>query len=157
MLKPYFITIIVTAVALSLSELIIPQSKMKITVKTVFSFVFLLAMIKPFINFDFSVSNLDFTKDKTSQTYMRQGVISDNYEKIIAEKYAERYKAVLKENDLICEKINVDYSDGKIKKIQVYLSNMVIAENNRNINNNVIGDYVAKTLNADRELIVIYV
>lgn len=157
MLKPYFITIIVTAVALSLSELIIPQSKMKITVKTVFSFVFLLAMIKPFINFDFSVSDLDFTKDKTSQTYMRQGVISDNYEKIIAEKYAERYKAVLKENDLICEKINVDYSDGKIKKIQVYLSNMVIAENNRNINNNVIGDYVAKTLNADRELIVIYV
>lgn len=157
MLKPYFITIIVTAVALSLSELIIPQSKMKITVKTVFSFVFLLAMIKPFINFDFSVSDLDFTKDKTSQTYMRQGVMSDNYEKIIAEKYAERYKAVLKENDLICEKINVDYSDGKIKKIQVYLSNMVIAENNRNINNNVIGDYVAKTLNADRELIVIYV
>ncbi len=157
MLKPYFITIIVTAVALSLSELIIPQSKMKITVKTVFSFVFLLAMIKPFINFDFSVSDLDFTKDKTSQTYMRQGVMSDNYEKIIAEKYAERYKAVLKENDLICEKINVDYSDGKIKKIQVYLSNMVIDENNRNINNNVIGDYVAKTLNADRELIVIYV
>jgi len=157
MLKPYFITIIVTAVALSLSELIIPQSKMKITVKTVFSFVFLLAMIKPFINFDFSVSDLDFTKDKTSQMCMRQGVMSDNYEKIIAEKYAERYKAVLKENDLICEKINVDYSDGKIKKIQVYLSNMVIAENNRNINNNVIGDYVAKTLNADRELIVIYV
>ena len=59
-------------------------------------------------------------------------------------------------NDLICEKVIVEISNTSIKKIKIFLSNLVIPEDNEHINNIVIANFVAEILGVNAEKVEIY-
>ena len=154
-MKTYIISVVISSVLISLSELIIPQGKLKTVVSTVFSIVLLISMISPLIDFNFDDSEYVFSNTSESQTENIQNF--DDYFDLKAEEYySSHYKNLLKENDLICERVIVEISKLKIKKIQIFLSNLVIPENNEHINNNVIRNYVAEILGIPKERIEIY-
>lgn len=154
-MKTYIISVVISSVLISLSELIIPQGKLKTVVSTVFSIVLLISMISPLVDFNFDESEYVFSNTSESQTENIQNF--DEYFDLKAEEYySNRYKNILKENDLICERVIVEISKLNIQKIQIFLSNLVIPENNEHINNNVIRNYVAEILGVPRERIEIY-
>ncbi len=154
-MKTYIISVVISSVLISLSELIIPQGKLKTVVSTVFSIVLLISMISPLVDFNFDDSEYVFSITDENQTENSQNF--DDYFDLKAEKYySNRYKNILKENDLICERVIVEISKLNIYKIQIFLSNLVIPENNEHINNNVIRNYVAEILGIPKERIEIY-
>ncbi len=154
-MKTYIISVVISSVLISLSELIIPQGKLKTVVSTVFSIVLLISMISPLVDFNFDDSEYVFLNTSESQTENIQNF--DDYFDLKAEEYySSHYKRLLKENDLICERVIVEISKLNIKKIQIFLSNLVIPENNEHINNNVIRNYVAEILGIPKERIEIY-
>lgn len=154
-MKTYIISVVISSVLISLSELIIPQGKLKTVVSTVFSIVLLISMISPLVDFNFDDSEYVFSNTSESQTENIQNF--DDYFDLKAEEYySSHYKNLLKENDLICERVIVEISKLNIKKIQIFLSNLVIPENNEHINNNVIRNYVAEILGIPKERIEIY-
>ena len=154
-MKTYIISVVISSVLVSLSELIIPQGKLKTVVSTVFSIVLLISMISPLVDFNFGDSEYVFSNTSESQTENIQNF--DDYFDLKAEEYySSHYKNLLKENDLICERVIVEISKLNIKKIQIFLSNLVIPENNEHINNNVIRNYVAEILGIPKERIEIY-
>ena len=154
-MKTYIISVVISSVLISLSELIIPQGKLKTVVSTVFSIVLLISMISPLVDFNFDDSKYVFSNTDESITESKQNF--DEYFDLKAEEYySNRYKNLLKENDLICERVIVEISKLNIQKIQIFLSNLVIPENNEHINNNVIRNYVAEILGIPKERIEIY-
>ena len=70
--------------------------------------------------------------------------------------YESAFISLLKDNDLICEKVNVEICNKEIEKTEVYLSNLVFDEKNAHININVIADYVAEKIGVDRSKVVVY-
>ncbi|HBF86290.1 MAG TPA: hypothetical protein DDW54_01270 [Clostridiales bacterium] len=155
-MKAYLFTVICSAVILSIADFIIPAGKMKTTSKTVLSFIFLLSVVYPVTKEVFS--DVSFTPLNTVET---AGTFEsgETYEYFSSRKkdYAEKkVSEILEENDLIPEKVEVTVKSGEIDKIEIYLSNLVIGEENPNININVITDYVADILGVKREIVVIY-
>ncbi len=152
-MKTYLISVCLTAIIISLCEFILPQGRMKNAVWTVVSVLFAITLIKPILNFNVE-EIVDF--DKYIDNYSDSKTVGyfDEKEESYLEKY---YKQLLFEKDIVAEKVKVEISRMNILKIEVYLSNLVIGENNEHINNSVICDYVAKTLNVDTEKVIVYV
>ena len=153
-MKSYLISVGITAVIIALSELIIPQGKLKTVVTTVLSIVLLIAMINPFAEIDFDQSQSVF--NPTEQESSLNNGDGEYFDRRLTEYYQKIFKEKLKSNDLICEKVIVEISQSSIKKIQIFLSNLVIPENNEHINNNVIANYVAEILGIDASKVEIY-
>ena len=153
-MKTYLISIVITSVIIALSELIIPQGKLKTVVTTVLSVVLLIAMINPFAEIDLDGSQSVFNPDESQNS--SQTTSSDYYDERLKDYYQKIFIEKLKSNDLICEKVIVEISQTSIKKIQIFLSNLVIPENNEHINNNVIANYVAEILGVNAQKVEIY-
>jgi hypothetical protein len=153
-MKEYIFSVIITSVLIALSELIVPSAKLKVTVSTVFTIVLLISLISPFKNvkFDdvidvFSPTNEQIELDKNTTDYFTNK-ITDYYEK--------EFKMMLFNENLITEDVKVEICGSEIVKIKIYLSNLVIPENNTHINNIVIQNYVAKILGVEEKKVEIY-
>ena len=70
--------------------------------------------------------------------------------------YSAAFEQVLKDNDLICEKVVVEIYDKKMIKTEIYLSNPVMSDESEHININVITDYIANLLGLQREILTVY-
>lgn len=154
-MRTYLLSIVTAAVALALSEFIIPEGKLKTPAKTVLSLVFLLSVVFPFAKYDFSELDNVFSEKSviTGQFNQTENYFSERIEKY----YSERYIRELKDADLICDKIEVEVENGEVKKIEVFLSNAVISGGDENIIINEIRNYVSETLGVSAEIIVIHV
>ena len=153
-MKTYLISVIVTSIVIALSELIIPQGKLKTVVNTALSIVLLIAMISPFADINVEDNLPVFNPNEKNEHYE---IDENGYFDQRLKQYFERvYTEKLKANDLICEKVVVEISQSSIKKIQIFLSNLVIPNDNSHINNSVIANYVARVLGINKEKVEIY-
>ena len=150
-MKSYLISVLVSAVVLSLAELVIPSGRLKGTVKVIMSLTFMAVMIMPIVNFDLSDSFRPQPEYENAQETFNSYVDSE-----VSEYYENYYKQRLFDNDLVAEKIIVESRGMKITKVDVYLSNLVIVENDEHININVIKNYIAEKLSLDSGILSVY-
>lgn len=151
-MKTYLISLFIIVVLISVVQIILPKGKITSAATCVLSFAMALCFINAIggISFDFdSYSNGEATKK--NMTVFNEYVDS-NLEKY----YESAFVSTLKDNDLICEKVNVEICNKEIEKTEVYLSNLVFDEKNAHININVIADYVAEKIGVDRSKVVVY-
>ena len=153
----YLITIITTSIIIALSEMILPNGKLKVVVSTVFSITILFTVLNA-VN---SISEEDFEyvfnfeNDQTESENLNY--INEHFDKSTAKYYQTLYITQLKDQDLIAERVNVEICNLEIVKVEVFLSNLVIPTKNEHINNNVIKSYVSKVLNLSEEKVYVYV
>ena len=153
-MKTFIISIVSTAVLIAISELILPQGRLKSVVNTIFSLALLIVVISPLKN-----ENEDYIptfKSEGSKTQNELSYVNEYFDSKAESYYSMHYKKALLDNDLIAEKIIVEISNMQIEKIKIFLSNLVIPEENSHINNNVISLYVAKILEVDAKKVEIY-
>ena len=152
-MKEYVISVVITSVLIALSELIIPQGKLKSIVSMIFTITLLISIISPFDSIE------DLTPVFNLNTEYKENINEETkiaFEKEIENFYEKQIKTKLLAENLVTEKINVEISGIEIVRIQIYLSNLVIPENNEHINNNVIRNYVAEKIGIETEKVEIY-
>lgn len=146
----YLISVLVVAVSLTVAEFVIPSGRIKNTVQTALALVFISVMVKPIITFDFdNIFSDNFNYDKEVS-------ITSYFDKTLENYYEKYYKDELLKADLVAEKVKVEISENKINIIEIYLSNLVIEENNEHINITVIRNYIAEKLNLNKEILFVY-
>lgn len=152
-MKTYLITILVTIVLISVVQLALPKGKTSETATKILSFVLIFCFLKPLGTFSLNLVERDKLNSEVDKNVAKvEKYVDENLGKY----YEKCFFDTLKENDLICEKVNVEICDKKLIKTEIYLSNLVIAENNEHININVITDYVAEKLGIDRGYLTVY-
>lgn len=152
-MKAYLITILVTIVLISVVQLALPKGKTSETATKILSIVLIFCFLKPLGSFSLNLSDRDKINSEAESGAATFGeYVDENLEKY----YETCFFETLKANDLICERVNVEICDKKLIKTEIYLSNLVIAENNEHININVITDYVAGKLGIDRGCLTVY-
>lgn len=152
-MKTYLITILITIVLISVVQLALPKGKTSETATKILSFALIFCFLKPLGTFSLNLIDRDKLNSEVSGNVAAFG----NYVDENLEKYYETcFFETLKANDLICEKVIVEICNKKLIKTEIYLSNLVIAENNEHININVITDYVAEKLGIDRGCLTVY-
>lgn len=152
-MKTYLITILVTIVLISVVQLALPKGKTSETATKILSFVLIFCFLKPLGTFSLNLVERDKLNSEVDKNVAEvEKYVDENLGKY----YEKCFFDTLKENDLICEKVNVEICDKKLIKTEIYLSNLVIAENNEHININVITDYVAEKLGIDRGCLTVY-
>ena len=155
-MKPYIISVVICSILISLTELIVPQKRLKSVVSTVFSLSLLTVMIKPLNSGEVQIYIPTFNQNSaqitTDVNYLNE-YFEDRFEKY----YQTLFEKQLRSNDLITEKIIVEIVNTQIENVQIFLSNLVIPEKNEHINNNVIANYVAEILDLDVKKVQIYV
>ena len=153
-MKEYVIFAFLSVALFTLVKIALPKGKINSAATFVISAAMFLCLLKPVFAL--------FSSDKTENAFGKSREFSEatevtNYLDRKTEEYYEKaYYEVLKRDNLICEKVNVEICDNKIKKIEIYLSNLVIAENDEHININVIADYVADLIGEEREIVSVY-
>lgn len=152
-MKTYLITILVTIVLISVVQLALPKGKTSETATKILSFVLIFCFLKPLGTFSLNLVERDKLNSEVDKNV---AAIEKYVDENLGKYYEKCFFDTLKENDLICEKVNVEICDKKILKTEIYLSNLVIAENNEHININVITDYVAEKLGIDRGCLTVY-
>lgn len=152
--KGYFALIAAGCVFLSVAQLILPKGKMNKCVTCLLSACFALIVISPFAKGGdlFSSNIFDYEAEPVGNYDVVTSI--DDY---LAEEYAETYKKSLLQSDIVAESVKVEFCRAKLQKIRVYLSNLVIIDDDGSINSNVIADYVADVLSVDSDKVEIYV
>ncbi len=152
-MKAYLITILVTIVLISVVQLALPKGKTSETATKTLSIVMIFCFLKPLGAFSLNIADRDKINSEAESEVAAFGkYVDENLKKY----YETCFFETLKANDLICDRIYVEICDKKIIKTEIYLSNLVIAENNEHININVITDYVAEKLGIDRGCLTVY-
>ena len=153
-MKEYVIFAFLSVALFTLVKIALPKGKINSAATFVISAAMFLCLLKPVFAL--------FSSDKTETVFGKSREFSEatevtNYLDRKTEEYYEKaYYEVLKRDNLICEMVNVEICDNKIKKIEIYLSNLVIAENEEHININVIADYVADLIGEERKIVSVY-
>lgn len=152
-MKTYLISLFIIVVLISVVQIILPKGKITSAATCVLSFAMALCFINAIggISFDF-----DSYKNKSEATEKDMAVFNEYVDSNLEKYYESAFVSALKDNDLICEKVNVEICNKEIEKTEVYLSNLVFDEKNAHININVIADYVAEKIGVDRSKVVVY-
>ena len=142
-----------TIVLISVVQLALPKGKTSETATKILSIVLIFCFLKPLGTFSFNHADREKINSGAESGVAAFGeYVDENLKKY----YETCFFETLKANDLICERVNVEICDKKLIKTEIYLSNLVIAENNEHININVITDYVAEKLGIDRGCLTVY-
>ena len=150
-MKTYIISVLVVAISLTVAQLVIPKGRIKTAVEAAISVIFIAAVISPLT--DLNVFNFFDTEAVSANSEQKIEYLDKGVEKYCAKYIKDRLERI----DLIAEKVEVEISRGEINKIDIYLSNLVIEENNEHINNTVIENYVAEKLSLNPEIIKVHV
>lgn len=154
-MKSYILSVVITSILIALSELVLPQGKMKIVVGTIFSIVLLFSILSPLVSVGFDDSMFVFNSESEVENLSNEK-IEEYFDLKIENYYQKEYERSLMDNDLVVEQIKVEVSRKELVKVEIFLSNLVIPEDNSHINNYVITNYVAKILGVDSSLVTIY-
>ena len=150
-MKEYLVTVAAVALMISLAGILLPGGKTAKLASSALSIVFIYVLIRPLVSIGaedlcfFPVR--DFSADEGITSFI-EGSIADETEKRIFD--------VLRQNNLIAEKVFVEIKGTEIGKIEITLSNPVIDENFPHINNSVIGKYIADLLGVDPGIVTVY-
>lgn len=154
-MKSYIISIFITVILISLAQIILPKGKISVAATGILSFVMIFCFLKPLNTLSFDVGT---GKGKTNETLQADNIASFNdfVDQNLGKYYSAAFEQVLKDNDLICEKVVVEIYDKKMIKTEIYLSNPVMSDESEHININVITDYIANLLGLQREILTVY-
>ncbi len=155
-MKAYVISIVICSILIALTELILPQKRLKSVVNTVFSISLLVIMIKPLSN-DEDQNYIPTFNQNSQQTKPDSNYFNNYFDERFEKYYEALYQRQLLNSDLVTDKIIVEIENMQILCVQIFLSNLVIPEENTHINNNVIVNYVAEILGLEKEKVQIYV
>jgi len=152
-MKTYLISLFIIVVLISVVQIILPKGKITAAATCVLSFAMVLCFIKALGGL-----SIDFTEyhDESGTTGKHAAAFNEYVDSNLEKYYESAFISVLKDNDLVCERVNVEICNKEIKKTEVYLSNLVIDGKNEHININVITDYVAEKIGVDRNKVVVY-
>ena len=153
-MKEYVLFSFLSVALFTLVKIFLPKGKINSAATFVISAAMFLCLLKPAL----ALFSSDITKNPfgKSAEFSEATEITNYLDSKTEEYYEKAYYEALKRDNLICEKVNVEICDNKIKKIEIYLSNLVIAENDEHININVIADYVADLIGEEREIVCVY-
>ncbi|MBR2337563.1 MAG: hypothetical protein IKA61_06440 [Clostridia bacterium] len=155
-MKSYILSIIVTSVAIALSELILPQGRLKPVVSTAFSLALLFCVISPLKNTSDFGDISAVLKNEPSVVTPDVSQVNTYFDGRIEKYYQSVFKNQLLNNSLVAEEVIVETDNLKIIKVKIFLSNLVIPEENSHIDNNVIANYVAEILGVEQSKVEIY-
>ena len=155
-MKAYVISIVICSILIALTELILPQKRLKSVVNTVFSISLLVIMIKPLSNDEDQIYIPTFNQN-SQQTKPDSNYFNNYFDERFEKYYETLYQRQLLNSDLVTDKIIVEIENMQILSVQIFLSNLVIPEENTHINNNVIVNYLAEILGLEKEKVQIYV
>ena len=155
-MKSYVISIVICSILIALTELILPQKRLKTVVNTVFSISLLVIMVKPLSSTD-DDSHIPTFNQNTQNVITDASNLNSYFDDRFEIYYQTIYQKQLLQNNLVTDKIIVEIEDMQIIRVQIFLSNLVIPEENTHINNNVIANYVAQILSLDAKKVQIYV
>ncbi len=154
-MKSYIVSIVITSIIIALTELILPHGKLKSVVRTVFSLTLLVTMISPLSKDEF-IQGVPSFKQEVEQNITNPYYVNEYFEDRLEIYYQTLFKNQLLKSDLVTEDIIVEIDNMQICKVKIFLSNLVIPENNLHIDNNVIAKYVANVLQIDVSKVEIY-
>ena len=146
-MKTYLISLFIIVVLISVVQIILPKGKITSATTCVLSFAMALCFINALGGISFDFVGFDFKGETTEKS---ASVFNEYVDSKLENYYESAFISLLKDNDLICEKVNVEICNKEIEKTEVYLSNLVFDEKNAHININVIADYVAEKIGVDR-------
>lgn len=152
-MKTYLISLFIIVVLISVVQIILPKGKITSAATCVLSFAMALCFINALGGISFDFVGFNFKGETTEKS---TSVFNEYVDSKLENYYESAFISLLKDNDLICEKVNVEICNKEIEKTEVYLSNLVFDEKNAHININVIGDYVAEKIGVDRSKVVVY-
>lgn len=152
-MKTYLISLFIIVVLISVVQIILPKGKITSAATCVLSFSMALCFINALGGISFDFVGFNFKGETTEKS---TSVFNEYVDSELENYYESAFISLLKDNDLICEKVNVEICNKEIEKTEVYLSNLVFDEKNAHININVIGDYVAEKIGVDRSKVVVY-
>ena len=111
--------------------------------------------LKPLNTLSFDVGTQE---EQTNESLQADNIaaFNDFVDRSLEKYYSTAFKEVLKENNLICERVVVEICDKNLTKTEIYLSNPVMSDDSEHININVITDYVANLLGLQREIVTVY-
>ena len=116
-MKTYLITILVTIVLISVVQLALPKGKTSETATKILSFVLIFCFLKPLGTFSLNLVERDKLNSEVDKNVAKvEKYVDENLGKY----YEKCFFDTLKENDLICEKINVEICDKKLIKTEIY-------------------------------------
>ena len=152
-MKTYLISLFIIVVLISVVQIILPKDKITSAATCVLSFAMALCFINALGGISFDFVGFNFKGETTEKS---ASVFNEYVDSKLENYYESAFISLLKDNDLICEKVNVEICNKEIEKTEVYLSNLVFDEKNAHININVIVDYVAEKIGVDRSKVVVY-
>lgn len=154
-MKTYIISIFITVILISLAQIILPKGKISVAATGILSFVMIFYFLKPLNTISFDVGTQE---EQTNESLQADNIaaFNDFVDRSLEKYYSTAFKEVLKENDLICERVVVEICDKNLTKTEIYLSNPVMSDDSEHININVITDYVANLLGLQREIVTVY-
>ncbi len=152
-MKTYLISLFIIVVLISVVQIILPKGKITSAATCVLSFAMALCFINALGGISFDIVGFNFKGETTEKS---MSVFNEYVDSKLENYYESAFISLLKDNDLICEKVNVEICNKEIEKTEVYLSNLVFDEKNAHININVIADYVAEKIGVDRSKVVVY-
>ena len=152
-MKTYLISLFIIVVLISVVQIILPKVKITSAATCVLSFAMALCFINALGGISFDFVGFNFKGETTEKS---TSVFNEYVDSKLENYYESAFISLLKDNDLICEKVNVEICNKEIEKTEVYLSNLVFDEKNAHININVIADYVAEKIGVDRNKVVVY-
>lgn len=154
-MKTYIISIFITVILISLAQIILPKGKISVAATGILSFVMIFCFLKPLNTLSFDVGTQE---EQTNESLQADNIaaFNDFVDRSLEKYYSTAFKEVLKENDLICERVVVEICDKNLTKTEIYLSNPVMSDDSEHININVITDYVANFLGLQREIVTVY-
>ena len=147
--RSYLVSVCSLVVLTEIVRLILPKGKTKRTAEIVFSLVTVITLITPLVNL----------KDVLSGNSWSEIASEDNGYGIeeVTEKYYERIASnALNDDDIPVENIAVKTENGEIKKITIYLSDLVIDEKKEHINSSEIRTRLSTLFQIDTEVIEVF-
>lgn len=147
--RSYLVSVCSLVVLTEIVRLIVPKGKTKRTAEIVFSLVTVITLITPLVNL----------KNVLSGNSWSEIAYEDNGYGIeeVTEKYYERIASnALNDDDIPVENIAVKTENGEIKKITIYLSDLVIDEKKEHINSSEIRTRLSTLFQIDTEVIEVF-
>ena len=147
--RSYLVSVCSLVVLTEIVRLILPKGKTKRTAEIVFSLVTVITLITPLVNLKNVLSGNSWSEIASED-------IGFGIEKVTVKYYERIASHVFNYDDIPVANIAVKTENGEIKKITIYLSDLVIDEKKEHINSSEIRTRLSTLFQIDTEVIEVF-
>ena len=114
-MKTYLISLFIIVVLISVVQIILPKGKITSAATCVLSFAMALCFINALGGISFDFIGFNFKGETTEKS---TSVFNEYVDSKLENYYESAFISLLKDNDLICEKVNVEICNKEIEKTE---------------------------------------